>query len=343
VKASLRAALARGAERLRAAGIESARLDARVLLAEALGRTPDDVLLCDEARADQLRSFEVLLARRANREPLAYITGHKEFWSLDFAVGPGVLVPRPESETLVEQALLAFPDSQAPLRVLDMGTGTGCLLIAFLANRVHAAGIGVDASPAALAYARRNAIRHRLDERCEFVQAEWTASERAEPGQRGTRSRGGAEHGLARLGGFPPLRLRGSACESFGARNDERFDVILVNPPYLTDGEFDGSEPEIREHEPRAAFAAGIDGLDALRALSPLLEGLLTRDGLAFVEIGAGQAVSAGEILAATGLELERVVPDLSGIPRCLVIGRAGGWQPNGAKKNSVGKKPVTG
>jgi release factor glutamine methyltransferase len=340
VKPSLREVLARGVERLRAAGIESARLDARVLLAEALERTPDNVLLCDGAGAGQLGSFEALLARRANREPLAYITGHKEFWSLDFQVGPGVLVPRPESETLVEQALLASQGSD-PIRVLDLGTGSGCLLIAFLADRPNMSGIGIDTSEAALAYARRNAIRHQLDERCDFIQAAWAPPKLASLGQGGTRSRGGA--GLAvnpELGISLTPRLRDSACSPFKVQGDGGFDIILANPPYLANGEFDLCEPEIRDHEPRAAFAAGPDGLDAIRALAPVLARQLTRNGLAFLEIGVGQAGAACEILAAAGLELQRAVPDLSGIPRCLVIGRAERGSPAAPKKIQLERTP---
>jgi release factor glutamine methyltransferase len=344
VKQSLREKLAQGVERLRAAGIASARLDARVLLAEVLERPPDKVLLFDEAGDDQFGKFEMLLARRANREPLAYITGHKEFWSLDFEVGPGVLIPRPESETLVEQALLASRGSKR-IRVLDLGTGSGCLLIAFLADCPNASGVGVDSSGAALAYARRNASRHRLGERCKFFQSGWAAPELASPRQMATRSSGVVESGLrapSQSGIFSSPRFRDSACNSFEAPGDEGFDIILVNPPYLTEKEFDLSEPEIRDHEPRAAFAAGPDGLDAIRTLAPELVRQLKPNGLAFVEIGAGQATAAGEVLAAAGLELTGAVPDLCGTPRCLIIGRAEDGS-HRAPKNSVGKRPVTG
>lgn len=167
----LRDSLTRAGERLRVAGIESARLDARVLLATSLGIAPEALFACDDATPEQLEIFDTLVARRAHREPLAYITGHKEFWNLDFAVGPGVLLPRPETETLIEAALAAFSD--APLRVLDIGTGSGCLLISFLASRPRASGIGVDTAETALGYARKNAARHGLDERCQFFRRNW--------------------------------------------------------------------------------------------------------------------------------------------------------------------------
>ena len=232
---------------------------------------------CDDATPEQLKAFDALIVRRARREPLAYITGHKEFWNLGFAVGPGVLVPRPESETLIESALAAFPD--APLRVLDIGTGTGCLLISFLADRTRASGIGVNSSETALEYARKNKARHGLDGRCQLFRSAW------EPPVGGT------------------------------------FDVILVNPPYLSEREFDLAQPEIREYEPREAFVAGPDGLDGVRAIAPVLTRRLSPAGRAFIEIGAGQEDAAKAILTACDLDVYQSAPDLSGVARCLVTG----------------------
>ena len=146
------------ARRLAVAGIENPRLDARLLLAHAD---------CDRV------CFESLISRRAAREPLAYITGQKEFWSLDFEVGPGVLIPRPETETVIEQALAFFPDRSALLRALDLGTGTACLLITFLKEFPNARGLGIDRSEEARAYAVRNVARHGLDKRCEIRGGGW--------------------------------------------------------------------------------------------------------------------------------------------------------------------------
>jgi len=172
---ALRDALARGTERLAAVGIDSARLDARVLLAHAIGISPDALLAAAEPSSSALRQFESGIARRARREPVAYITGSKEFWSLDFAVGAGVLVPRPETETLVEQAGLEFPDRSAPLGVVDFGTGTGAILIAFLSQFPDARGLGIDSSPEALSWAARNVATHGLAGRCKVLCADWSA------------------------------------------------------------------------------------------------------------------------------------------------------------------------
>jgi len=274
-------ALAEGAARLFAAGIESARLDARVLLATARGVSPDEGFGGPELPPGEHDRFCALIARRAAREPLAYITGHREFWSQSFAVGPGVLIPRPETETLVEAAL-RHSGHDAALRVLDIGVGSGCLLTAFLGERQRASGMGIDVSNAALAWALRNAHTNGVSARCRLEVASW---------------------------------------EPAGA---DSFDVILVNPPYLTVAEFEESAPEILNWEPRTALVAGADGLDALRSLGPVLSRRLTREGKAFVEVGIGQAVAAAEILARSGVDVREVIPDLCGVSRCLVAGRAG-------------------
>ena len=160
--------------RLRDAGVESPRSEARLLLAYAMGVTQEDIISGAVApdRA-ALGRFEEALARRSGREPFAYIVGRREFFSRDFTVGTGVLIPRPESEILVEEALRRFPQRDENLRVLDLGTGTGCLLLAFLAERPQATGLGIDVSEAALAWAQRNGERLGLAGRVQFLCGDW--------------------------------------------------------------------------------------------------------------------------------------------------------------------------
>jgi release factor glutamine methyltransferase len=169
--------VAQVAARLAAVGIESARSEAWMLLAAATGRgraalvagAPETVSAEQQVRLDEL------VRRRLAREPVAYILGEKEFWSLRFEVGPAVLIPRPETETVVEAVLAQLPDRNRPLRLLDLGVGSGCLLLALLSELPEATGLGVDDSSAALALARHNAERLGLAARTEFRQGRWGA------------------------------------------------------------------------------------------------------------------------------------------------------------------------
>ena len=242
------------ARRLSAAGIASARMDAR--------------LLYDHVKGDA-SAFDAAIQRRLAREPVAYITGHKEFWSMDFAVGPGVLVPRPDTETLIEQALKLPP----PARIADLGTGSGAILAAALQVFPGATGVAVESSPQALAYARRNLAR--FGARVEVLADDWS--------------------GL-----------------------DGSFDLVFSNPPYIPSGDIAGLDPDVRDHEPRAALDGGPDGLDAYRALAGLLPRLLRPGGHALLEIGAGQAPAMAGLFPS--LELREIAPDLAGIPRCVML-----------------------
>jgi release factor glutamine methyltransferase len=161
--------------RLAAAGIEGARAEAWLLLGAACGRERADLVAAGKVTLgpEQELRLEALVARRAAREPLAYILGEKEFWSLPLGVGPGVLVPRPDSETVVEAALALVPDRGAPLRILDLGTGSCCLLLALLSELPQATGLGVDSSEAALAAAAENARRLGLEERARLMRGDW--------------------------------------------------------------------------------------------------------------------------------------------------------------------------
>ena len=169
----LRALLGDAALRLSMAGADSPRLDARLLLALAMKVRPDSLVGSIDVPPDALTDFEAMLARRILREPLAYITGSKEFWSLDFDVGPGVLIPRPETETLIDAMLKYFPDKSAALDVLDLGTGTGCLPIAALSEYPNARAVAVDASADALKWATRNVEKHAFMQRCRLEQGNW--------------------------------------------------------------------------------------------------------------------------------------------------------------------------
>jgi release factor glutamine methyltransferase len=222
-------------------------------------------------------ALEPLLTRREAREPLALIVGKREFWSLEFAVSAAALIPRPESETLIEAALTAFADRTPPRRALDLGTGTGCLLLAALSEFPAAFGIGVDRSAAAIALAAHNAAMLDMADRAAFVCADWAA----------------ALHG--------------------------RFDLILCNPPYIPRSELPELMPEVARYEPRSALEGGLDGYSAYRELLPNLHTLLRSDGVAILEVGAGQAKSVAELAREAGFSTI-FRQDLSGIVRTLVL-----------------------
>jgi release factor glutamine methyltransferase len=277
-------ALDRAARRLAGAGIERARHEARLLLAHAAGLSAARMIADADAPLFRpaIERFEALVARRANREPVSRVTGEREFWSLGFDIDPAVLDPRPDSETLVETALALFPDAAAPLAVLDLGTGSGCLLLAVLHERPRAAGFGIDISAGALAVAARNADRLRLASRARFVRGHW---------------------GRALSGGF---------------------DLVLCNPPYVASAEIANLSPEVARFDPRLALDGGPDGLDAYREMLSDLPRLLAPDGVALVELGAGQAALVSRISAGSGLHVIGLRRDLGGIERCAVIARDG-------------------
>ena len=268
----VREALAIAVERLRPVS-DTPRLDAELLAAHALEITREALLL-GGLDGDAPASLAPLLDRRAAGEPVAYITGRQDFWTLSLAVTPQVLIPRADSETLIEAAIARLAE-RPPLRILDLGTGSGALLLAALDHWPDATGLGVDASPGAVAAG--NAAALGLVDRAAFRQGDWTA-------------------GI-----------------------DERFDLILCNPPYVEDGA--QLAHGVVGFEPHGALFAGADGLECYRLLAPRLDDVAAPGAIACVEIGAGQAAAAGALFAASGWNCE-VFRDLAGRDRCLVLGR---------------------
>jgi len=284
--------LAAAARRLARAGIDSPRLDARLLLMAVLGLDHAGLIAARDRRlgpAERTRA-ETLLARRAAREPVGRILGRRGFYGLELDLGPDTLEPRPDSETLVTAALDhadARPGGrQGPWRLLDLGTGTGCLLLACLAEMPAATGFGVDIAAGAVATARANARRLGLGGRARFARADFTAAD---------------------------FREAGAVAEATPA------DMVLANPPYIPAGEIDALAPEVRAHDPRRALDGGVDGLDAHRALAALMPHLLAPGGRAFIEIGAGQGGAVASLLQLSGLAVIDERADLGGHGRCLV------------------------
>ena len=287
VESSLEEALRRGQIRLGDAGIEAPRRDARLLLAAALDMSPSELMVAGERALTpaELRGFDALIERRSGREPVSRILGRREFWSLDLAITPATLDPRPDSETLVEAVLDRIADRDQPRRVLDLGTGSGNLLLSVLAALPGAWGVGLDRDADALAAAASNAGTLGLAGRAVFVASDWGAA------------------------------LAGN------------WDVILCNPPYIRTGDIDELAPEVARFEPRSALDGGSDGLAAYRRVVPEIARLLASDGLAALELGAGQAAEVAGLARDEGLELGHCLPDLAGIQRCLLLGRQRGRQ----------------
>jgi release factor glutamine methyltransferase len=275
---TLAAALRWGARQI--ANSPTAMLDACVLMKAALN-IGDEELILQDARVlapDEAAAFEAMIARRSADEPVAYITGIREFWSLPIAVEPGILVPRADSETLIA-AVLERRDSEANLRILDLGCGSGALICALLSSMPAATGVGVDISESAVALTNRNLAALGLATRGRAVAGNWTAG------------------------------LSG------------RFDIVISNPPYIAEGDRGTLQRDVVGFEDPRALFAGVDGLDAYRALSGLLADSVAEDGLIALELGAGQAVAVAALFRPFfPFGQFAAVPDLAGTPRALII-----------------------
>jgi len=264
------------------AGVDEARRRARRLVAAALDLSPAEVLARNDRviTNDESERVAAMLRRTLAHEPLSRILGTREFWGLDFMLSSDTLDPRPETETLVEAVLARVPGRGRPRRFLDLGTGTGCLLLALLSEYPAATGVGVDLAAGAVDTAARNAERHGLRPRAEFVVGNW------------------------------------------GKGLTEAFDVIVANPPYIASSDLAALPPEVRDYDPSLALDGGADGLAAYRAIAADLPRLLAPAGFFACEIGAGQENAVAGIISAAALVIDDVLPDLAGIPRCVVARR---------------------
>lgn len=268
---------------LTAAGIDNVRFEARLLLSHATGLTIEQLISRgpDAAPATAAATLRELTARRVRREPMAYILGEREFWGLPFKVSPAVLIPRPDSETVIETVLDLLPDRSRKLRILDLGLGSGCLLLTLLREYPQATGVGIDASEAALAVARGNAEALGVAPRARLSSGDW------------------------RQAGWSN-RLEGP------------FDLLVSNPPYIESAVVDGLMPEVAAHEPRLALDGGADGFAAYRIIAAEAPRLVVPGGWAVVEAGEGQAPDIAALFGAAGLTPKPARQDLGGIARVV-------------------------
>lgn len=263
------------------AGIsDSPRLDAELLMAHGLQIERSELLL-KLPGLDAPADFPALVERRQRSEPIAHIIGQKQFWGLDFQVTPDVLIPRPDSELLIEEAVRIFASAH-PRRILDLGTGSGALLLAALHEFPEARGLGMDASAAALQIAHNNADALGLADRAGFLLLDWTLPD-----------------WTSALG--------------------SGFDLILANPPYVASGA--RLSADVADYEPHQALFAGEEGLDDYRIIIPALDKLLSPSGTALLEIGFDQANPVSQLAKETGYHVE-LKQDLAGNDRLLILRR---------------------
>ena len=270
------AAIGTASRRLAKVGIESSLLDAELLMAEAAGVTREEAITGSiELSNEVLYKFETYVARREKREPIAYIVGHKEFYSLEFEVTPAVLIPRPETEFVVGAALecIARKDNA---RVLDIGTGSGAIAIAIAVKAPNARITAIDISADALAVASRNVRRHRVEDR---------------------------------------VTLRRADCFKIldGGAALGKFDAIVSNPPYLDDVEITALEPDVRGYEPRVALSGGVGGLRIVRRIANGVGAHLETGGELIMEMGSGHAGDVVGIMTHAGLFVLNVINDFAG------------------------------
>lgn len=250
----------------RSRDIENPRASAEILLAHALHKERIDLYLCYDQplSGEELERYKALIKKRIKREPDAYITGTKEFWSMELAVGPDVLIPRPETECLVEavHSILSKVSSKASLRILELGTGSGAITLALVSQMPGHVYFATDCSIEAVRLAKRNAVRHHFDDKVHFLCADWLA----------------------------PFCL-----------NNALFDVIVSNPPYIKTGSINDLQPEIYKYEPVIALDGGQDGLDSLRRIINSAHRYLNKDGWLFLEIGFDQKDRVGNVITECG------------------------------------------
>ena len=259
--------------------IENPRREAHLLLQYVTGKPVTELrgspisTLC----TDVWNKVLLLTKRRARHEPMAYLIKNKEFWSLPFEVTKDTLIPRPDSETLIEAILDATPNTNAHLNILDLGTGCGCLLGALLTEFKYAVGVGVDANKSASRVARRNMRRLGFADRTNIRTGNWG-------------------HGIK-----------------------SSFDTIVCNPPYIPSREIKFLDIGVRKFEPHMALDGGRDGLDSYRIIAHEIRRLLTKSGLAAVELGLGQAPKVAHIFEKNGLKIKSITKDLAFRNRCLL------------------------
>lgn len=261
-------------------GIESPRLEARLIMAFILQCRPAEIFSNTQFTAEQNRKAEKIIERRLQHEPLDKIFGHREFYKYDFIVNQNVLSPRPDTEILVETAISLANNNMS---ILDLGTGSGCIIESILSEFPQMQGVAVDISEQSLEVARRNAANLDIDSRLRFIRADWFAAD-------------------------------------FCAHIGQKFDMIVSNPPYIPTSDIATLDTEVKNNDPLAALDGGADGLQSYRRIAEIAPTLLNDKGYILLEVGINQAHQVADIFTFQGLTLLKIVPDLNGIERCVIL-----------------------
>ena len=283
---TLAEAMNRAAEILSQCSITNARLDAEVLLSHISGKDRVWLITHNKDVLDSRRGrlFEDAIRRRSRREPLQYITGKQEFWGLDFFVTPDVLIPRPETELLVEAAVKIAKDAGHAATIVDLCTGSGCIAVSVAKELGDARIFATDTSARALAIARKNAQKHGVSGRIRFLEGDL-------------------------YGPLAELDLLG------------RVDVISANPPYIRSGDLPMLQAEVKDYEPEAALVAGPEGTEIQKIIIDKAMAFLKKQGSLIMEMGMGQAEAfTGMVAADTAYDKPEIRKDLAGIDRVIVV-----------------------
>lgn len=270
-------------QKLVSAGVETTNYELRLLLAAALETELSNLAIYNqEPQPKQIADFEKMIEKRSQHMPADKILGHRGFYKYDFVVNTDVLSPRPDTEILVEAALEWIIKTKAT-SVLELGIGSGCIVTSLLAEVPSLQATGIDVSPQALAVAKKNADILGVAERLDLVEKDWFA-------------------------------------DDFMQNLPTDFDLIVSNPPYIPSAEVATLDAEVRNFDPMPALDGGKDGLDSYRKIAELTPALLKQGGNIFLEVGEGQANDVAKIFVNTGLQLVKIIKDLSGIERCVCL-----------------------
>lgn len=258
------------------------RLEARILLAYVLNGDVTDIMTGIILNEEQTVKLDGLIKRRLNHEPLDKIIGKREFYKYTFYTSKDVLSPRPDTEILIEEALRIIHTDEN-VCILDLGTGSGCIIETLLAERPSAHGVAVDISAAALQIALKNATALGVIERLQLIEADWFSAD-------------------------------------FAAKLNAEFDIIVTNPPYIPSAEIKNLEPEVKNYDPLLALDGGTDGFTCYRRIAEIAPLMLKKGGYILLEAGYNQAEKIAQIFTAQGLQLKNIVHDLAGIKRCVIL-----------------------